>query len=589
MAVEGPRLKQIRIKNYRSVGADWVEIDVPSKAPLVLIGENNAGKSNILRALSLVLGEVWPGNHNPEDHEFFGRSPEGIEMRVHLEVEGLTCPRCTANVQRFIWKYSKDADRPCEFSFESQGCDHTYMNNDLRGQLTCMTVGVDRGLSYQLSYASKWTTLSKVMHRFHSRLTEDDARVDKLKGFYDSLVSTFYEVEEFKDFADSLKKATDDFGGNLPYGLDIDFSAYDASNFFRSLRVFPHLDGEARAYEELGTGQEQVLAMAFTYAYAKAFGGEGLVLAVEEPEAHLHPLAQQWVASKLQGLVDVGVQVVLTTHSPYFVNLSKPGTTALVRKSGEGDATRVIQLKPTELVQELKDRGAPGTLVTSASVGPFYENSATNDIKAGLFARACVLVEGDTEQMGLSVLLDRVGLDLVKQGIALVPVGGVTNLSKWVRYFASHGIPVFPIFDSDSAKVGQDAEKAKIARQDVLVSVGSAADDWSGVAQGPVGVAAEFAVFDADYETAMRTVFGVEYEGLEAEARETLGNAKPLVARYVARQLAGPEIDTGAQDSGWDQIEILAARLSALVPTPAPEAVDHPDQDEEGVGGASAP
>jgi len=565
VTIAGPRLKKVRIKNYRSIG-EWIEIALPTNAPLVLIGENNAGKSNIVRALTLVLGEMWPGNHNPEDHEFFGRSPEGIEMRIHVEVEGIACPKGCNNsdVRQFIWKFCKDDDRPCEFRFEATSCDHTYMSNELRGQLACMTVGIDRDLSWQLSYGSKWTTLSKLMRRFHARLIEDEQRVEKLKGFYGDLVETFYEVDEFKDFADSLKAATDDFGGNLPYGLDIDFSAYDASNFFRSMRVFPHLDGQARAYEELGTGQEQVLAMAFTYAYAKAFGGDGLVLVVEEPEAHLHPLAQQWVAAKLQELALEGVQVILTTHSPYFVNLSRPGTTVLVRKNGEGQASTVVQLKPAELVAAVQAMGAPET-VTAASVGPFYENSATNEIKAGLFARACVLVEGPTEAMALAELLRRLGSDLVRLGVALVPVGGITNLAKWVRYFRAHDIPIYPIFDTDSAKTGQDAGKARVARQDLFGALGLNSDlDWDDFVEGPIGVHADFAVFDADFETALRARFGEEYVDLEANGRESFGNAKPLIARHVARSLTAPPEDPEQDPSAWDSLRPLGQRLATL-------------------------
>jgi putative ATP-dependent endonuclease of OLD family len=317
----GPQIRKIRIKNYRSI-EDWVEIAVPTMTgvPLVLIGENNAGKTNILRALTLVLGERWPGSHDPEDHEAYGRSLDGIELRIHIEVGGITCGTggCTAMVERFIWRFDKDADKPCDFLFETNSCGHSWVNNTLRGALAVMSVGIERDLSWQLSYGSKWTTLSKLMRRFHAQLVEDPYRVEKLKGFYEGLVDTFYEVEQFADFAGVLKNATELFGGNLPYGLEIDFSAYDASNFFRSMRIFPHVDGQPRAYDELGTGQEHVLAMAFTYAYAQVFGGEGLVLAVEEPESHLHPLAQQWVASKLRDIAAAGVQVFVTTHSPHF-------------------------------------------------------------------------------------------------------------------------------------------------------------------------------------------------------------------------------------------------------------------------------
>lgn len=568
----GPQIKKIRIKNYRSI-EDWVEIAVPttSGAPLVLIGENNAGKSNILRALTLVLGERWPGSHNPEDHEAYGRSLDGIELRVHVEVAGLTCGSggCGASVERFIWRFDKDADRPCDFYVETDSCGHRGASNALRGAIAVMSIGIERDLAWQLSYGSKWTTLSKLMHRFHSKLVEDPTRVDKLKGIFSGLVETFFEVEQFAAFAGALRNATELFGGNLPYGLDIDFSAYDASNFFRSLRVFPHVDGEARAYEELGTGQEQVLAMAFTYAYAQAFGGEGLVLAVEEPESHLHPLAQQWVASKLREIAAAGVQVILSTHSPYFIDLSRPGTTVIVRKAGEDAPTTAVQLKPHELVERLKGMGAPDTVSTD-NVGAFYENSATVVHKAGLFARACVLVEGQTEAEALPELLDRLGVDLVRLGIAVIPVGGLTNVAKWVRYYSVHGMPVYPVFDTDSTKTGADADKALVARKDILAALQLDANlDWSGYVTGPVGAHEKFAVFDTNFETALRAVFGADYEAHETAAKALVGEAKPLIARFAARTLAPP---AEAEPSAWDALRALTARIAVLPATPSAPA-----------------
>jgi putative ATP-dependent endonuclease of OLD family len=564
-AGDRPRLTAIRIRNYRSIG-DWVTIPLPTGAPLVLIGENNAGKSNILRALALILGETWPGNHNPEDHEFFGRSPEGIEMKIIVDLTGMACPKgCNSDIERFIWRYDRDADKPCDFHFEASNCDHTYVTNAVRSDLVCMSVGVDRDLSWQLSYRSKWTTLSKLMRRFHARLTEDEKRVERLKDFYDGLVATFYEVQEFEEFAQTLRDSTAEFGGNMPYGLGIDFSAYDASNFFRSLRLFPQFGGEARAYEELGTGQEQVLAIAFSYAYATAFGGDGLVLAVEEPEAHLHPLAQEWVARKLHELAETGVQVILTTHSPYFVNLSRPGTTVLVRKSGEEQPTTTTQLRPTQLVDAVKSMGAPDS-VTKDNIGLFYESAATNEVKVGLFSRACVLVEGATEAFGLAELLRTMGVDLVRLGIALVPVDGVTNLPKWVRYFRAHTVPVYPILDTDSSKTGQDAEKSAKARVDLWKALElDDQKDWSDHVAGPIGAHAKFAIFDSDYEGAMRQVFGDTYKDLESEARQLIGDSKPLIARFVARRLSASAAQDDDRPEPWDALEPLAASIRMLV------------------------
>lgn len=49
------RLTKLRIEHFRSIK----ELEFEPGSPCVLIGENNAGKSNILCALNLLL-EEWP-------------------------------------------------------------------------------------------------------------------------------------------------------------------------------------------------------------------------------------------------------------------------------------------------------------------------------------------------------------------------------------------------------------------------------------------------------------------------------------------------------------------------------------------------
>ena len=88
------RIAKVIIKNYRSVGSKPVEFSFPENRPVVLIGENNAGKSNIVKAIELVMGEFWPGSHKPDDHEFFGRSPDDpIEIEVRFTSGDLLAKR----------------------------------------------------------------------------------------------------------------------------------------------------------------------------------------------------------------------------------------------------------------------------------------------------------------------------------------------------------------------------------------------------------------------------------------------------------------------------------------------------------------
>src|SRR5262249_37670725 len=174
---------------------------------------------------------------------------------------------------------------------------------------------------------------------------------------------------------------------------------------------------------------------------------------------HLHPLAQQWVSRKVHEFAEAGgVQVAITTHSPAF--LSVLNLEGLVLVSKEKGATRVKQLSRERLAESCAKTGAK---VKPETVLPFYSAAATQKILSGFFDRKIVLVEGPTEALALPIYLERVGLNPLKEGVAVIPVHGVGNLAKWWRFFTAYGIPTYPMFDND-AKDDPDQKK----RSDIL-------------------------------------------------------------------------------------------------------------------------
>jgi putative ATP-dependent endonuclease of OLD family len=244
-----------------------------------------------------------------------------------------------------------------------------YVSNDTRGQCTCIYIAADRRLDYQLSYASKFTFLSKLMRKFHDRLMADTARADDLREKFSETKAIFLGVPEFAEFTSELQAQIAELSGNLQYGLEVDFSAYDPSNFFHALRVHASEGGEVRTIEELGSGQEQILALSFIKAYAKAFhDAEGLVLVIDEPEANLHPLAQDWLARRIRDLALSGVQVVVTVHSPAFLDVAAIPGLVLVRKND--GCTETVQMTAAELAQYCRDHGA--ARATAENILGFY-------------------------------------------------------------------------------------------------------------------------------------------------------------------------------------------------------------------------
>ncbi len=544
------KLTALTICGYRSI-RDEITLCFPERAPLVLVGENNAGKSNIVRALDLLLGEIWPGNREPEDHEFWERNSSNGPIRISAEVEGVTGTDYygrTFEVRALKWKYEAQASGDkCTFRAVTKTGEERYVSNEIREQCTCIVIGADRRLSYQLSYASKWTLLAKLMRKFHGALTQDSERVNRLKQKFQEVKAIFEEVMEFGHFQSGLSDQFGEMFAGMSYGLQVDFSAYDPSNFFHSLRVVPQEGGSVRTFEELGTGQEQLLALAFAHAYAKAFYG-GIVLVFEEPEAHLHPLAQEWLARKIHQMAADGLQVVVSTHSPAFLDVLGIEGVALVRKLD--GATSICQLTPQQLVVYCTQRGADPARTTESRILPFYASHATQEILNGFFAKSIMLVEGMTEALTLPVFLQTVGLDVTKQGIAIIPVMGKGNLAKWWRLFTAYGIPTYVTFDNDTVE-----DKGACRRRDALGAIGIGNEEIENVIGGEEWVIrTSYCVFGKDFEAAMRTHFS-KYSKLESEACDLLGDSKPLIARYVAERL------NVGDDPGWEKYRELARTL----------------------------
>lgn len=558
-----PRIEKLSVKNLRSIGDDRVTVRFPDAGALVLLEENNAGKSNITRGLEIIFGDQWPGTRRLEDHDFHGRDSDGIAIEVGAAVSGIPCPYCTGGeAVHFKWTYDPDNPgrdgNPVGYTFtcSNQYCGKTWPNNTMRTALAAAVLDADRRLDYQLSYASKYTMLSKLTHRFHERLLRDPQRKAQLVGVFHGLLQQFGAVPEFARFKELLASTAEDFGQNLPYRLDVDFSAYDPSNYFRSLRIHPSLDGEVRSFDELGTGQSQVLALAFAYAYAIAYGqSEGTVLVIAEPEANLHPLAQRWLATRLNQLAAPGLQVVITTHSPHFVDLARPENLVMVTKGEEG-ATRIVQRSREELRDELvrpRRRPCPYPARHHRAVLCGWRDHGDHQWtlcspmrsgrRAHRSARAAGVAEGPwiRRSQGGS----RCGVCRGRRQHRQV-VPAVHRTRHRVL------LPVRHRLEQERKGGHRSAGEAAGHRGRPRLS-GDPAEP-AALFGDPLHVSTSYATLDPNFEGAMTTLFGDEWTRLHEEAVASVGESKPLRARYAAQRL-----------DEFDWVGDPASRIDALV------------------------
>lgn len=546
-----PRITGLTISNYRSAG-DPISIDFPPDLPVVLIGENNCGKSNIVRAADLLLGQSWAGTHEPDDNDFHQRDRQRV---ISIQASFDPAEPLGALHTGIRWRYDESQDPPIYYKATpgTGGYPDAFVSNAIKSTCTCIVIEAERNLKYHLSYASKWTLLSRLMHRFHKAMLEDEAAKTELLALFGQVRDRFNAIQPFADFKAILRDRLGEFAQGMTHRLEVDFEAYNPVNFFHALRLHAAEGDERRTLEEMGTGEQQILALSFAYAYATTFH-EGVFLVIEEPEAHLHPLAQEWLASRISAMCSSGLQVLITTHSAHFIDmLALPGLVLVTKQNG---ATVVTQMTAQELRDECVARGAPTNRLRADNILPFYQANASPEILEGFFAKVVVLVEGKTESIALPGLFRRCGFEHAQSGVAIIPVHGKGNLAKWHRLFEAYGIRCYIIFDNDAAN---DAEGNQ--RKDALSAIGildAAADAELQIDAWSVG--AKHCIFGRDYETALRATIPGYPDG-EASARAMGISAKPFVARWAIENVPAPD-----QSIGWQRARELTEAVKARLP-----------------------
>ena len=68
--------------------------------------------------------------------------------------------------------------------------------------------------------------------------------------------------------------------------------------------------------------------------------------------------------------------------------------------------------------------------------------AAGHGLAPGVDPQTVVLVEGSSDQVALEALAERRGRDLAAEGIAIVPMGGASNIRRFLELFGPRGLDV---------------------------------------------------------------------------------------------------------------------------------------------------
>jgi putative ATP-dependent endonuclease of OLD family len=208
-------------------------------------------------------------------------------------------------------------------------------------------------------------------------------------------------------------------------------------------------DTASTELKDKGTGVRGAVLIAMLQYLAEQ-SKRSLVLAVEEPEAFLHPAAQEAAGEQLESLAErPEVTLMITTHSPYVVARSPQALITELQKSAEGTTSVAATARGDENRADLL-----GSLFTDKGFARVIERAIS--IPQG--TRAVVVTEGYTDSLFLSLGLEAAGrLDLL-DGIHFINAGGAKKVVlQSILASSATEVPVIALLDQDPH--GKSAEE----------------------------------------------------------------------------------------------------------------------------------
>lgn len=443
---------QIRVENFLSY-EDSGKIDLADKT--ILVGENNAGKSNFVEAVREFFRF---SNRVRQDLNNFYNRDEDREIRITVWFDGLT----DEEKEEFSSGVNEpeDAELAVRLVSEYDSNENRADTNDYQQLITVDGESGDNwakttGLANALN-----DRLPDVSHYGAERELDDAAKTSNKSSLLYKLLGAAYDdiprnvIDEFEDDRAQLKQkleqdtpeAIEDLTESLSLmmnrqvsidgDLDVEFEMPTVKEMIQRHATIIAGGDRENTLAEMGSGSKMSFILSCIWEVANR-DTDDVFLTLEEPENYLHPHSIRELHTTLDELSGGGDFVILTTHSP---ELAGPRELNSVRRVERSNGSSIIK-QPGDDLQE-KDVQVLETI----------ESSETKEI---FFSRSLIICEGPSDRDVLQIANDLLtkgnpevrGFDA--EGVSVVHAQGKHNVPKYLRVAKEFGIPTIAVLDTD--------------------------------------------------------------------------------------------------------------------------------------------
>jgi putative ATP-dependent endonuclease of OLD family len=470
-------IKTVRISGFR--GLENIEVHLDKTT--VLTGMNNSGKTSFLKALQLSLGSKQFISHDDfyinksiisekiiidmlivpitEDGKYLEEFTEEFEIlfttdRIRNGVDGqafvplrtvikFDIMKNSYNIQQYIlqdWPEFEGGDGVKWF--ETEDGKRTIFHFD---EMPFYYMDAKRDILEDTRLKNSY--LGRMLSKIEYSPSDLRDIEEQIKALNEKAVSSNDILANIKSSLTELNTAMDSRGD----GIEITPFTKKIRDLNKGLTIYytDKADSFSMEYHGMGTRSWSsllTLKSFITLLSNNAKKEESVfypVLAIEEPEAHLHPNAQKKLFRQMDAIVG---QKVISTHSPY--------------------------ISATADIKQLRNFYKDKTVTCGRLLEDGLDHEDVRKIKRQVihtrgeifFSKLIIFFEGETEEQALPILAEKYfGMTPVELAVDFVGVGGCNSYLPFVRFAEAFNIP-WLIF-SDAENTPEKQIKASVKDQ----------------------------------------------------------------------------------------------------------------------------
>lgn len=465
----GISISKVRIKNFRSIE----DLELSLSMTNVLIGANNCGKSNFLKAINVALGQ----NKIVSSEDIFIDKDEVLDNVKCATIDIMLRPIDATNnilstfsdfwIGVFTEEWITTGDPIGDYVGIRTILQYDALRNDyivVRKQITDWGDSISSaGVSRRKAFTGDMNTYISAFYMDAQRDVVDDIK-DRKSYFGRATSRVDLSQEKVSEIERQLNDVNSQIVESIPAlsqtatriaaiastigaangTIEIEPLARKMTDLHKGMDVI-FRDGEAArlSVSQHGMGTRSWISFLTLGAYVDwekqrlveddPESESYIMLTMEEPEAHLHPQAQQKLYSQL---CKFSGQKIISTHSPSIV--AQAELCDLIHFEKINGKTRAHSFNASDYTKEEKNRIKREVISSHGEL---------------LFAKAIILCEGITEEQALPIFFqEKYGIEPIFCGVDIIGIGG-QNYKTFLRLIKDFNIKWFVFSDGEAQTI----------------------------------------------------------------------------------------------------------------------------------------